>query len=789
MHRKQLFAVLSVFLTLGLLTSAYGQDSGIPDTMRVGVVNVDAGDHFAVPITMYSDQLVQGVSAGFYWNDPDVFLDSVSWIGSNASHISAKYINIDQANFNVLLGIISVFEPPIQPGDSLMATMWFTADAGAEDQFIYIDSGFVPPAGAFKLNATDTEVGYPPQYMQGRIIIGEPQPPPEFILSDTEFGFSAFDGGSNPTPQVLEITNGGGQHLSWSASWNSSWLTVDPDTGTAPSNVQLLVDISGLGVGTYADTITLTDPNATNSPQEVVVNLEVIVPPPVIQLVPGSFQFTAQQDSINPDPKWLIVNDIGAGTLSWTASNSEPWLTLSDYSGGPGDSTQLMVDITGMMFGEYYDTVVVTDPAATNSPQVAPVKLTIVSGIPILEVSPDSFYCAASFGQNPYSRPVVISNVGGDYLQYTLESVRGLMTFDPDSGAVVSGETGYPTVHFLEDTTLSLGFHYDTLIVDSPNALEAPKRLPVTFWMMENPPELTVSPSSLVIESWECFNWPPLEPTGFEVFNAGGEDMYWTAVWDAPWLTIDPSNAPNDDTAYAIVDIDGLVLGTYIDTVIFNPIFSITPPETVEVVLNINEQTQTPELNVEQTHYEFIFQENQVGTAEQPLTIRNLVGGCMQWSVSESVSWLDVEPDTGTVPNSAFVGVNGFLLPPGKTTGSFLVLSPGAVNSPVEVTVDMYVWMFGDADCEGSINIDDIVYLVEYVFNNGPAPCPRSWVGDVNCSHGQVDVDDIVYLINYVFMGGPEPCTAKIGALAEDEIRPAVHTFQNEEVKPQESGK
>jgi hypothetical protein len=72
-------------------------------------------------------------------------------------------------------------------------------------------------------------------------------------------------------------------------------------------------------------------------------------------------------------------------------------------------------------------------------------------------------------------------------------------------------------------------------------------------------------------------------------------------------------------------------------------------------------------------------------------------------------------------------------------------------NSIIEV-----VYICGDANGDGSVDIDDIVFLINYVFGGGPEPYPIS-VGDVNCS-GNIDIDDIVYLINYVFGGGPEPC-------------------------------
>jgi len=61
-------------------------------------------------------------------------------------------------------------------------------------------------------------------------------------------------------------------------------------------------------------------------------------------------------------------------------------------------------------------------------------------------------------------------------------------------------------------------------------------------------------------------------------------------------------------------------------------------------------------------------------------------------------------------------------------------------------------------DCNGDrvINVSDVVYLINYLFIDGPAPVPLE-VGDVNCD-GVVNVSDVVYLINYLFISGPAPC-------------------------------
>lgn len=67
-------------------------------------------------------------------------------------------------------------------------------------------------------------------------------------------------------------------------------------------------------------------------------------------------------------------------------------------------------------------------------------------------------------------------------------------------------------------------------------------------------------------------------------------------------------------------------------------------------------------------------------------------------------------------------------------------------------------YRFGDANNDGQINVSDVVYLINYLFIDGPEPVPLRIVGDVNCD-AQVNVVDVVYLINHLFINGPEPCS------------------------------
>jgi len=69
--------------------------------------------------------------------------------------------------------------------------------------------------------------------------------------------------------------------------------------------------------------------------------------------------------------------------------------------------------------------------------------------------------------------------------------------------------------------------------------------------------------------------------------------------------------------------------------------------------------------------------------------------------------------------------------------------------------------IMGDADYSGNIDINDVVYLITYIFMGGPLPTPFACAsGDATCDC-HVDIDDVVRLINYIFSGGQPPCSSE----------------------------
>lgn len=61
----------------------------------------------------------------------------------------------------------------------------------------------------------------------------------------------------------------------------------------------------------------------------------------------------------------------------------------------------------------------------------------------------------------------------------------------------------------------------------------------------------------------------------------------------------------------------------------------------------------------------------------------------------------------------------------------------------------------GDASGDRSVDLSDVLYLLNYLYKNGPAPVSAR-AADANNS-GSLDVGDAIYLLNYLFKGGPSP--------------------------------
>jgi hypothetical protein len=750
--------LLSVFLLMA--GTVLARDPGNRDTVRVAKVTTNAGQKVGVPVTLYNDEALGGYTLGFKWNSSAVSIDSISYIGTRLNDFQDRLDTLNNPAQVVLIGMADQTGHHVLPrGDGLLFTIWFAVAPGAPDQFVEIDSAFFPPAGKFILSPS-SGVSISPEFIKGQIKIGNPQTA-VIVLSKSSFTFAGMAGGTNPTSQVQQITNAGGQPLSWTATKLAPWLVLTPSEGITPSVMVVAVNTVGMSDGTYSDTVIVSAPGANNTPQKFSVTLTLAIPPPTIKLTPNSFHFQAQQNSTNPPGQTLSITNIDLGTLNWSATNNSTWLTLSSYSGTAPSSVTLNVDCTGLPAGAYVDSIRISDPTATNSPQYAVVTFEIFSEFPVILPSPASIYAVASGTENPYTRTLLIQNNGGGVMNWHLAKTHTWMSLDRDSGTAIQGDPGVVIVNFDRSLVPAFGQYYDTIVITSTNAINSPVVVPVVFSKEEDPQTMNVSTNVINFSEYECGSYPGVGPQYFSITYFGGAEpapvREWTLTHKESWLTANPTSGTVTRRVTLSVSLAGLTPGVYQDTIVVSSEGVFNPPEKVVVTFTVLATPSVIQIGLTRDSLLYIYNYTLVSSVDQNLVIYSNPGGCLDWQATSDVAWLTPIPASGSKTQTVRIRSNAVGVPLGRHEGKVTFTANAASNSPRELPVVLWVYAPGDADGDGFCDVADAVYILNYIFAGGPAPVPLPLSGDVDCSL-TIDVNDVVWLLDYIFKGGPSPC-------------------------------
>jgi PKD repeat protein len=309
----------------------------------------------------------------------------------------------------------------------------------------YVNSGtYTVSLTATGPGGTDTET------KTNYIAVTEPQPP-TITLSPIIFQFNTAPG-ADPPSQTLRITNSGGGTLNYKLDDDVVWLTPTRIGGVVPSGesqeVNLLIFSSSLAVGTYNAKITVSDPNASNSPQMASVTLIVQLPTEgaKITLTPSTFQILIPPGTNAPSQTLRISNTGDPGsTLEYALDWDGFWLTPTRIRGsipaGDSQDVTLLIRSSDLAVGNYQGKITVAAYNATNSPQTATVSLTVqtVPAAPAL----------ASPSNGAVNQPTVLTlnwnpatSAATYHLQVSTSSIFATTVFDDSTIATTSQQVG-----------------------------------------------------------------------------------------------------------------------------------------------------------------------------------------------------------------------------------------------------------------------------------------------------------------------------------------------------------
>ncbi|MCK5125121.1 MAG: hypothetical protein KAR42_02600, partial [candidate division Zixibacteria bacterium] len=417
--------------------------------------------------------------------------------------------------------------------------------------------------------------------------------PPHITTDPIVFSVSAVQGGANPADRFLTIsTDVPGSELSWSVSNIESWLSLAPVSGTPPDEVTLSFDITGLSYGYYYDTVTVTDPNATNSPRKVPVTLQIVSDLPVMELEPEILHIVAKVGE-NPAGRSVYLSNSGEGSMTFEVQeNSDIISNVMPLNGTAPANIIFSFETDTLAFGDYYDTVVIVSPEAVNSPRELIIHYHIAFNPPDLYIIPFStsinyFECWQGMNNTPPKKYFQIENHGGGnlvwYAKYDSDWLE--LEYDSASNELLNSITLTENVNLLP-----VGVYTDTITVYSDVAMNSPKKISVTLNVIpgNQTPEIYNDLTAIDIPIQEVFGFLLGELAALgDVINVNAGCMDYWIEEDVPWLTIIDSVGEAPAYITAIVDVGSYTYGSYPDSILIYSSTASNSPQVIHLNLQV----------------------------------------------------------------------------------------------------------------------------------------------------------------------------------------------------------
>ncbi len=184
-------------------------------------------------------------------------------------------------------------------------------------------------------------------------------------ISQTALRFQVAAGAGAPPSQSITVLNQGTGPLNWSAKASAlfgSWLSVAPSAGSGGEVATVSVDPTNLAPGDYYGLVKFTAAGASNSPQPVVVVLNVLPATSAVPTVePTGLIFVGEQGGANPAAQTVTVSNPSNQSITVTPTAlaqqngifSTAPSTLQTVTSAQPAEFLISADLTGLMAGVY----------------------------------------------------------------------------------------------------------------------------------------------------------------------------------------------------------------------------------------------------------------------------------------------------------------------------------------------------------------------------------------------------------------------------------------------------
>jgi uncharacterized protein (TIGR03437 family) len=221
----------------------------------------------------------------------------------------------------------------------------------------------------------------------GRAFVTEIAADTGVALTQTGFTFQAVQGGGTPSPKSFRFLNATSRALNFTVATSTlsggGWLNASPSNGSIGpdqlASVNVSVNQAGLSPGDYYGEVRIDAPGAPNSPEFLIVVLNVSAPGtnpgPVVE--PTGLVFVGLIGATTPAAQSIRITNLTNRTSSFTAigsSTSGPnWFTISPANGSVAPNQPVDIKVqpnSGLPAGVYRGSLLLQFPQDNTSRMV-----------------------------------------------------------------------------------------------------------------------------------------------------------------------------------------------------------------------------------------------------------------------------------------------------------------------------------------------------------------------------------------------------------------------------------
>jgi len=453
-----------------------------------------------------------------------------------------------------------------------------------------------------------------------------------------------------------------------------------------------LQPMSGLSAGTYSGQVLFslcTDSACTqvvgNTPITITYTIKVDAP-----------VFTGPPDIAFLYVRWIsgpgadVALNVGAGAGAWTATASDPWISLSQTSGNGAGTVLVNINTLAApaTTGDYTGTVTITGASATQSANVtltlrvpevttnAPVAFAGINGatqsaqtlvLGVGGVPSDAVLAMTATSSVPW---LIISNASPGISFTSGGSVT--LNVDPSQRSLASGSYN-AVVH------LHLGTATDNTNMDVPVTLNLTKAT------------LSLTPSSIVLGGTQgrTFTSSPVSLS----LNTDTHAYNWTAGSAPTWATLDKGTGSTGSTGQSIVLTPHRLQstpGTATTTVRFS---AVVNGDTVTADLPVSFNLDTHRLVASENGVAFVKTPTAAwNSLTRTVTVTDNFAFNTSWTASSNQSWLTVTP-SGSSGESLTLTANPTGLTVDQYYAATISIDTGdtSVSGPEQIRVGFWV--------------------------------------------------------------------------------------------------